>query len=311
MPQDRPPLAALIAFAAAARRESLREAALDLGVTPSAVSHQIRALESWVGGALFQRSVRRVTLTPLGAALGRDLGHALDRIDTALARARADLKDRRLRISSLPLFTNTWLVPRLARFQAAFPDLAIDIDTGSRIVDLETEPVDIAIRNVASPSPALWARKLIDLKAMPLCAPEVARTLAAPADLANVTLIHLSVGRVGWRDWFQACGLPETQPRGILSFDTLPSALEAAALGRGVVLGLSPFVWDSPVAQRLVSPFGLPPQSAGAYYLVTRQGDRRRTAVAAFVEWMVAEMRTDLRRLQALERTATRRAGQS
>jgi DNA-binding transcriptional LysR family regulator len=260
------------------------------------VSHQIRALEDWLGAAVFSRSVRVVVLTPVGAALAVDCTGAFDRLADAAARARASAHDTRLRISALPLFTAVWLTPRLAKFQAKHPDLALEIDTSNRLADFARDDVDVAIRNLFAPTPGLSARKLFDLTAAPLCAPELAERLKVPADLAEVTLIHISARKAGWPDWLAHVGLPDLKPRGGLPFDAIPPALEAAAQGRGVVLGLMPIVWDAPIAARLVQPFATPPISAGTYFLVHRREDAARHAVRAFADWMASEARADRRR---------------
>lgn len=291
-----PPLAALRAFEAAARLGSFRDAATELGVTPSAVSHQVRALETWLGAAVFARSVRAVELTPMGEAFAAETQAAFARLAEAAGRARAAAQDTRLRISALPLFTAAWLTPRLARFQAKRPDLTLEIDTSNRLADFARDDVDVAIRNLYAPTPGLVARKLFDLTASPLCAPELGATLRAPADLARTTLIHISARRAGWAEWLAHAGVAGLKPRGNLSFDTIPPALEAAAQGRGVVLGLSPIVWHAPVARGLVQPFATPPISAGTYFLVHRREDTARAAVRAFTDWVCAEARADRRR---------------
>ena len=291
-----PPLATLRAFEAAARLASFRDAAAELGVSPSAVSHQVRALETWLGAAAFARSVRAVELTPLGATFAAEVAAAFARLAEAAARARAAAQDTRLRISALPLFTSAWLTPRLARFQAKHPDLALEIDTANRLADFARDDVDVAIRNLYAPTPGLAARKLFDLTATPLCAPEVASELRTPADLARSTPIHISARKAGWPDWLAHAGVANLKPRSALSFDTIPPALEAAAQGRGVILGLMPIVWQAPIARQLVQPFAIPPISAGTYFLVHRREDAARPAVRAFTEWVCAEARTDRRR---------------
>src|SRR5215813_6522769 len=118
MPRDKlPAYSTLRAFVAAARRESVRAAADELGVTPSAVSHQIRVLEGWVGQPLFLRAGRQIQLTAQGRKLFRRLNAGFDAIETAAKTARAAARDGSLRISALPLITSSWLVPRLQNFE--------------------------------------------------------------------------------------------------------------------------------------------------------------------------------------------------
>lgn len=297
-----PPVASLRAFAAAGRLQSLRDAAAELGVTPSAISHQVKALETWVGRPLFERSVRHVRLTAEGAALSAALNAGFRTIDEGLDRARQDTGPQKLTVASLPLFVTAWLGPRIHQFEAQHPALSLSIHTDPRVYDLLAGEADVAVRNVGAPSPGLYARKLLDLRAVPLCSRAVAERVRRPEDLAQATLIGLSVGRMGWPDWLKRVGVAGLEPQRTITVDSLPEAIAAAVQGRGVMLGLSPLVWDLPSASDLVVPFKVSAFEAGAYFLVCRKQDRVRPVVAAFLEWVVAEMRADTRRLMRAER---------
>jgi LysR family glycine cleavage system transcriptional activator len=292
----------LRAFAAAGRCGSFRDAARALGVTPSAVSHQVKVLEAWVGAPLFERCVRQVHLTAEGQRLSRDLNAAFAQIEAALAATREATAPQELRIAALPLFVSTWLAPRLPRFEAAFPSLSLRIDTDARVVDVANGEADIAIRNVPAPTPGLHARKLIDLRATPMCTPDLAATLRTPQDLAHATLIALNVGRAGWAEWLAGAGAPGLKPKRTLTVDSVPAAIDAAASGRGVMLGLLPLIWDAQAARALVAPFDTPLHEAGAYYAVCRKEARAYPVVAAFMDWLVTEVRADKPRLARLQR---------
>lgn len=298
---DRPAPPTLRAFAAAARHQSFREAAAALGVTPSAISHQVKALEAFVGAPLFERGVRHVRLTAAGKALGNALNKAFDDIDAALDVARIDSAPKTLKIATLPLFANVWMAPRLHRFEADHPALSLNIHTDARVYDVQAGEADIAIRNVAAPTPGLFARKLIDLRATPLCAPALAAQMSHPKDLAHTTLIGLSVGRAGWPEWLAGAGLPALKPQRTITVDSVPEAISAAVHGRGVMLGLTPLIWDAPGVDGLVAPFSEPPQEAGAYFIVCRKEARANPVVRAFIAWLLAEMRADSRRLRRIE----------
>jgi LysR family glycine cleavage system transcriptional activator len=295
--RDDIPLSAARMFAAAGRQESLRAAALELGVSPSAVSHQVSTLEAWVGASLFTRSARKVELTPIG----RDLASALDGhfsgIGSALDAARNAARDSTIRVSALPLFTNLWLIPRLDKFEQAHPGLSLEIESGHRIADFDRDNVDVAIRNTRTLSGGLMARKLLDMRAVPLCTPQLAAKIKSPADLADMTLIHLSPRLDWWPSWLTQAGYGEIVGKRSLTVDSMPIALEAAAQGNGVVLGLSPLIWDWQFADRLVVPFKAPIQSGGAYFMLYRRADRARRAVNAFADWLVSELRADMPRL--------------
>jgi LysR family glycine cleavage system transcriptional activator len=285
-----PPLEPLRAFIEAGRRLSFLEAARILGLTPSAVSHRIRALEAWAGTALFIRTARQVTLTKAGRALLRDAEAAFGRLAKAGARLRA--QDSALKISALPLFLNTFLIPRLPRFTARHPDIALQLDATNRIADFGRDDIDVAIRNATSPPTGLAVRKLLDVAGIPLCTPSLAAKLKAPSDLAGMTLIHISARAGGWQRWFKAVGAGEIKAAGDVSFDSIPASLEAAARGQGVALGLDPISRDAARALGLVAPFGSLKSSESAYYLVHRKGDATRPAIRAFSEWLAAEVAT-------------------
>jgi LysR family glycine cleavage system transcriptional activator len=290
---DLPPLTALRAFLAAGHHASFQEAARELGVTPSAISHQIRGLERWLGAAMFVRGTRQVELTKSGKALLRETERAFGQIAFAAAKLRTKVGPKTLRVSALPLFTSAWLIPRLERFQARFPDIVLDIETTNRVTDLDRDKIDVAIRNLRAPTPGLIARKLLDVRGVPVCAPKLLQggnALTTPADLARHTIIHVTARPEAWAAWFKGVGLEGLRAKRELSFDTIPAALDAAARGHGVALGMHPLVWESPVAASLVVPFAPTVAGDSSYYVVHRKTDRERAEVKAFVEWVAKEM---------------------
>lgn len=299
-----PAFAALRAFQEAARAKSFQEAARVLGVTASAVSHRIRGLEADLGAPLFTRQTRSVALTPLGAQLLSDIEPGFRSISDAVACARRQGQDAHLKLSALAFITNHWLIPRLARFEARHPGLAIEIESANRLADFETDGVDVAIRNMAGPSAGLMARKLIDVRPEVLCAPallEGKKALRSPADLIAHTLIHVAPRQTAWSEWLAAAGHAGLKSAGDLVFDNVPSALEAAAAGRGVALAWAPLVWDSPASDRLIAPFPPVKGPSAAYFVVWRRADQAKAKVRAFVDWITAEMTADRRRLARLD----------
>jgi LysR family transcriptional regulator, glycine cleavage system transcriptional activator len=307
MSRERPPsLTTLQAFASAARHRQFRAAASELGVTPSAISHHVRQLETWVGAPLFERYVREVRLSELGQTFSRSLNQGFDLISQAVTAAHAVQPHCQiLRLSSLPLFTSVWLMPRLAAFQALHPGITVAINTENRMLDFERDPIDVAIRNITAPPPGLVAHKLVDLHAVALAAPDVAVRLHVPADLAEAVLIHIAAGSKGWTDWLTHAGVAGLIPDGNLYFDTLPMALDAAAQGRGVVLAIAPFVHAAPQFGALVPLFdGIKP-SAGSFFVVHRKLERQNSNVRLFVDWIIKEMKQDGRRLRMHQKPVT------
>lgn len=284
----------------AGRLQSIRDAAIELHVSPSAVSHHVRAMEDWLGAPLFVRSVRQIRLTEAGQRLSDDLNVAFKGLNAALASAQEAPRPLTIRVSALPLFTSVCLIPRLASFEARFPGAAIEIETSNRVVDFDNDTVDVAIRNIRQPTQGLTAYKLMDLRATPLCSPTLADDLKSPGDLRRATLIHISSRPDGWRKWLSVQGMAELEPRGILTVDTLPAALDLATHGRGVILGLDPLIWDAAQIDRLVVPFASAPVSAGTYFLVHRRHDRSNVAIQAFVRWLRQEVKSDAARFARL-----------
>ena len=284
-----PPLTALRAFHVAGRLGSFQAAARALLVTPSAVSHQIRSLEEWLGTPLFARGARRIELTKAGRALLRDADAAFARIATASKRLRVS-SAKQLRVSALPLITGAWLIPRLHRFEAKHPGISLEIETTNRISDLDRDGVDVAIRNLRAPTPGLVAKKLLDVSGVPVCAPKLLATLKTPADLARHTLIHVTARPDAWGEWLKGAGAPVLKGKRDLSFDTVPAALDAAAQGHGVALGMHPLVWEAQAAKDLVVPFAPKVDSGSSYYVVHRRADGGRAEVRAFVDWLTKEM---------------------
>lgn len=286
---DLPPLTALRAFHAAGSHGSFQEAARALGVTPSAVSHQIRGLEAWLGTPLFTRGARRIELTKAGRDLLRESEAAFARLASAAKRLKRS-GGRKLRLSALPLITGAWLIPRLHRFEAKHPDITLEIETTNRIADLDRDGIDVAIRNLRAPTPGLVARKLLDVSGVPVCAPKVAAAIKAPGDLASQTLIHITARPDAWPSWLSQAGVPELKGKRNLSFDTIPAALDAAARGHGVALGMHPLIWEAPITKELVVPFASKTVSSASYYVVHRKADGTRAEVKAFVDWIIKEM---------------------
>lgn len=286
-----PPLTALRTFVVAGRSGSFHDAALRLGVTASAVSHQIRTIENDLGVALFERRPRDTRLTPAGKRLLKVAAKALEMIGRA-AEALRQPRRRRLKVSALPFFTQTVLIPLLPRFEAAHPGIDLAIETTNDIADLNAGRADIGIRNLRRPTPGLITQKLLDIRPVPVCAPGLLERvpLKKPADLRRHTLIHVSVRPDSWPRWLANAGVPDLQPRRSLSFDTVPDALDAAARGLGVAIGMAPLIWSAPIAERLVTPLRLTVAGDASYYLVHRKTDRADPAIRAFTTWLISEL---------------------
>lgn len=285
-----PPLNALRLFEAAGRHLSFKLAAKELNLTPSAVSHGIQSLESWLGIPLFVRSARGLTLTEAGTIY---LDHVHEAIEQ-LARVTDSLPGRRsggsLSVSVPPTFGLRWLIPNLPAFNARCPDVAVSVHTGHQQVQFPRDGFDLAIRMGRGGWPDLYAERLVTETLVPVCAPALAPTLRTPADLANTTLLHVVEVSEDWAAWARLAGVAVSSLDRGMRFDTVHMALESAALGLGVAIGRWPVVAPDIAAGRLVPVLGPPVRCCTGYWLVTSRDLLARPEVAAFASWIREEV---------------------
>jgi LysR family transcriptional regulator, glycine cleavage system transcriptional activator len=287
-----PPLNAVRAFEATARLGSLKEAAAELSVTHGAVSQQIRLLEDWLGvPALFRRSVRRVVLTPAGAALLSEFGPALDRISAAVRQHRTRRHDAPsivLNVNALATFSLRWLLRRMGAFRAEQPDIEVRLSTSNEQIDALAEPFDVVIRGGPDTFPGYTSRFLFGERRLPVCNPAILdRTpLTEVRDLTRHTLLHVSSMARLWRDWLTEAGEPALRAEASLTFDHFYLTIQAAIDGLGVAMGPTALVADDLAARRLIAPFpdiSLPARSYFAYLPEARRTDPH---IAVFCDWL-------------------------
>ncbi len=281
-----PPLNSLRLFEAAGRHLSFKQAAAELHLTPSAVSHGIQGLEAWLGVPLFARANRSLALTAAGAAYLPTVRAAL----AALAEGAAAMPGRRpavrLRISVAPTFGLRWLIPNLPAFSAAHPAIEVMVDTDHRAVDIPRDGVDLAIRMGEGGWPGVEADCLVREALVPVAAPAVAAGIRSHRDLAAVPRLHVSSVREDWQSWSALAGTdPGGSDRGP-RFDTIHMALEAAAQGLGVAIGRLPLVAGDIAAGRLAPVLGPPRTCRTGYWLVTARDGPARPEIRAFGAWI-------------------------
>ena len=287
-----PSLNALRAFVAAGKRLNLRAAAADLHVTPSALSHQIRALEEQLGVKLFERSRRGLSLTAAGKALHPRIASAFADIHDALREIRPRKASGAITVSMLSTFAMRWFIPRLHRFQRLHPEIEVRISTGIELVDFEREDVDCAIRSGQGRWPGVQALRLLDEQFTPVCSPSLPskdKPLAQPADLARHTLLNSRLRPNDWHDWLTAAGLPELKPAHTLEFETRNFAIAAAIRGLGVAI-IDPLLVEEELKDgRLLQPFAQTLPTRSAYYLVWSSARRESPELRAFRAWLTGE----------------------
>lgn len=295
-----PPLNALRAFEAAARLRSFSKAADELRVTPAAISHQVHALEADLGVSLFRRGNRVVELTDSARVLLPGLSDAFAGVHAAVRRLRSHNDTGTLTVTASPSLAAKWLVLRLHRFQAQFPEIDVRISASDEIVDLSRGGFDMAIRYGSGRYPALEVELLMKNEVFPACSPlliENGPPLRTPADLRHHALIHdQAVDRdplaPTWAMWLKAAGVSGVAASAGLTFSGTHLALDAAIAGHGVVLAYSTIAAADLAAGRLVRLFSLSLPDLFAYYVVTMPGALDRPKVRAFRDWLRQEADT-------------------
>lgn len=285
-----PSLAALRVFEAAGRHLSFTNAAVELCVTTSAVSRQIRALENELGRTLFARQPRGLALTKEGAAYLGQIADALRRIDDASATLRGTGARRKLRLSVLASFAGNWLVPRLPAFERAHPDIDVAMEATTRYADFGRDPVDLAIRFGTGPWEGLASEPLFPLEFYAVCRPERTRgrpPLRTPADLARHTWLEEVHIPQAWPLWLAAAGVAGLEPVRRLTYDHAQLMLDAAMAGQGIALTSDVIAERALRERRLIRAFPITVTAPWTYHLVMRPDDGADPAVRAFRAWIV------------------------
>lgn len=289
------PLTALRAFEAAARHLSFTKAAEELGVTPAAISNQIKALEERYGAQLFRRLTRAVTLTEAGHSALPLLRQGFDKLSEAAERIGTLNSSGSITVSVLPFFASMWLVPRLHRFYQMHADIDVRIDANMRAVDLVRDSVDVCVRLGRGNYPDLDVVKLFDEKAFPVCSPrllEEVGPLKCPKDLHHHTLLHIESDEFSfpeWQTWLKIAGVEEIDSSRGPRFNQLGLQVQAAVEGHGVALASSVLVAEDLDSGRLVRPFDLGIETALAYYLLCQKEASSQPLIVAFREWVLSE----------------------
>lgn len=285
-----PPLAALRAFAAFSETGNLTRAGAALNISHAAVSQQLRALERHMGVSLLDRSGRALRLTPEGQVLADSLALGFGTIAASVQELSGRGADRPLHVSVTPSFAGYWLLPRLAGFSQAHPEISLSVDPSPQLIDLTPGGIDLALRHGMGDWPGLESEPLLAAPLVVVAAPSLlkGRHIDSPADLVDLPWIE-ELGTNEASAWLEMQGaLPEgAQRRAQLQ---LPGnlTLESARQGQGVLLIVRVFVEPDLAAGRLVELFQTRPDSH--YHIVTRPGVLRPEA-RAFIAWLRREAR--------------------
>jgi LysR family transcriptional regulator, glycine cleavage system transcriptional activator len=311
VPRSLPPLTALRAFEVAARLSSFTRAAKELHVTPAAVSHQIRGLETYLGVTLFKRTTRHLELTDQGRLAAEQLREGFELLAHGVDQLRARQTRAALAVSVTNAFATRWLVPRLGAFAVRHPGIDVRLRAGGGATDFDLDEIDIAVRIGRGAFGGAVAVPLFDESVVPVASPALLRErgLRRAADLAKVQLLHDTslrrVGRsTGWPMWIRAAKVRSLDMTSGMHFDDGHLVLQAAAAGYGVALGRLTYAVDDLAARQLKIPFGPLVETDLKYYLLLPEARAGEPSIDAFRAWIVEEAARFRTRLRDAARSA-------
>lgn len=280
-----PPTQFLKGFEAAARLESFSRAAEEVGLTQSAISHQMRLLEGQVGQPLFLRIGREVRLTDAGREYHRTVRRCLEMMEEGYRRLEPYRKPGSVVIYAPRDFTRRWLLPRLPALKTAAPACEPWLDTSGTPVDFETMEVDIAIVHAHEPPTGCESQLIARDRLSPVAAPDLAGKLRQPADLLAAPLIH-EEGPVGWADWLAEAGVEAGAVWKGLNFSDGDIALAAAELGQGVALSSAFLAQDALSAGTLSQPFSRAIDTGRGWFAISTPGRLKDEDVEDTWRWL-------------------------
>lgn len=293
-----PSLRALHAFEAAARHHSFAAAARELGVTPTAISHQIRQLEESCGVQLFQRRPRPLLLTSVGARLYPALRDGFDALASAMALLKEDNAQAPLRVTSSSAFASKWLVPQLPKWRQEYSAIPLEIIGTDTVLDLRAGAADVAIRHARRPPPDFAAQEVFRDTYVPVCSPRLLERYGAikrSADLLHLPLIHYSwtnddPDAPTWRQWISVARSidPDFVPfekASDLSFSEELHAIDAVLDGQGVAI-CSDLIVSNELRNGLLVKAHTLSLHGYRFYLISMLGHPRAPAIEAFSTWM-------------------------
>lgn len=286
-----PPLKAVLAFDAAARHSSVTDAAEELHVSPSAVSHQIRLLEDYFGVALFRRVHRRLDLTDAGRGYLQFVETAFDRLEAGTRRVVDQGFSDVLTVHCAPSFAPSWLMPRLPDFLQRHPEIDVRLHATPDEADFQRTNVDVEIRHGNGNWPGMLVVPVLSEEVVPLASPKLCDRLPpdpSPNDIARLPLIHSERSPVKWPMWLEANGITGVDLTSGLRFDRGYLSIQAAVSGLGVALESAIFASReiaSGELMRLCDGRSVCPD-AQAHYLICPRAHAAARKVQVFVDWI-------------------------
>jgi LysR family glycine cleavage system transcriptional activator len=287
MAKKLPPLHLLHLFEAAGRNLSFKKAAEELFLTPSAISHQIKSLEAYLGITLFSRQARGVKLTLAGSSYLTVVQEVFEKLDQGTIQLKNKYSSQSLRIATFSSLASNIIIPRLGLFQHAFPEIELNIETSAQLLDLRYYDVDIALRLGKGDWPGVISEKIFDLHVSPMCSPAFAQKhkLTSISQIPHVPLITLSTIEGAWSRWAKIVGLTGLELHSSLSLGSYDAVIQAAQQGLGLALGALPLENSALSNGQLVKPFKEQIQFEQSCYAVYLPQEKQRQDICIFLRW--------------------------
>jgi DNA-binding transcriptional LysR family regulator len=280
----------LYVFEAAARHRNMVRAAAELGMTQSAVSRHIKALEDQFRERLFQRGPRGLTLTEAGDVLSSYVGRGMAEIGAGFHRLWQPRQRATLEVECSRTFALRVLAPRIGSFIAASPWIDVRVNSHRYYSDSDRSDVDVSIRLGAGVWPNSVVTPLSAETLFPVCAPSLAGAGAQPLPFLQAAVLLHYTERTHWANWLRVAGLPESLAATGPRFTEMAMALAAAEAGQGVAIARRSHAIDAIAEGRLVRPFAAFADDHEGYFLVTSHAAHQRSTVQAFSAWIKREM---------------------
>ncbi|WP_343504587.1 LysR substrate-binding domain-containing protein [Alloyangia pacifica] len=283
-----PSIQALRAIESVARNGALWRAAAELNVTRSAVSHQLRLLETDLGFKILERHGNRTEITPQARAYAEDVRRALSMIASSTARVSQQGLTGRLTVSAPPGFASSWLCLHVGDFLAENPEVVLNVISSHNLADTNNPEVDTFITFGQEPRAHLVIEPLMAVDFTPLCSPAYLSQFKNFNDLGILkaaTLIHMN-DFTDWENWMQLSGLPtENAHRGICYSD-MNIVHTAVLAGQGIAIG-DTVLWRNELRDgKLMRPFAASLHADTGYFLCTPEEKLETEIVVEFRNWL-------------------------